>query len=257
MGYTAAVMTGPDAPIETRTLPDPSLGHGDLLLRIVASEVCGTDVHLHRGRLAGVPYPIIPGHVSVGEIVETRGVDTDATGRPLAPGDIVTFYDVWGTCHRCYYCAVAEQSNLCPSRKVYGITFGVDDGLHGGWAEAIHLREGTAVFTLPEELTSDDVIGGGCGLFTGFGSVERASIRPGDCVVVQGSGPVGLSAAAFSRLGGCGALFVIGDPAPRLDLARRRGAAVVLSRTTRPAGQSHEAVRRGTARRRAGRVIGG
>jgi L-iditol 2-dehydrogenase len=248
-------MTGPEAPIEIWTMDDPLLEAGDILLETVASEVCGTDVHLHHGQLAGVPYPIIPGHVSVGRIVELRGVAADAVGRPLSTGDTVTFFDVWGTCHRCYHCAVAGQPNLCPARKVYGITFGAHDGLHGGWAEAIHLKAGTAVFKLPEGLTSDDVIGGGCGLFTGFGSVERAEIRPGSCVVVQGSGPVGLSAAAFARLGGCGELFVIGDPAARLALATRLGADRSFSVSESTPAERLAAVREATGGRGADVVI--
>jgi len=224
VGQRAAVMTAPGAPMEVWSRPDPTLEPGDLWLEIVASEVCGTDVHLHGGRLAGVPYPIIPGHVSVGRIVETRGVERDAAGRRLAAGDTVTFYDVHGTCHRCYYCAIARQPNLCRERRVYGITFGANEGLHGGWAESIHLKSGTAVFRLPDGLDADDVIGGGCGLFTGYGAVERADLTPGSCVVVQGTGPVGLSAVAFARLAGCGALVAIGDPDARLELARRMGA---------------------------------
>lgn len=229
MSTRAAVMTAPGRPLELWTVDDPELAPGEVWLDIVASEVCGTDVHLHHGRLTGVPYPIIPGHVSVGRVRETRGVETDAGGRPLAPGDLVTFYDVVGTCHCCYYCAVAGQPNLCPQRKVYGITFGVGDGLRGGWAESIHLVAGTSVFRLPGGLDVDDVIGGGCGLFTGFGAVERADLEPDDTVVVQGSGPVGLAAAAFARLAGAGELLVIGDPDPRLDLARRMGADRTLS----------------------------
>ncbi len=230
-------MTAPGAPIEARTFEDPDLGPGDVWLEIVASEVCGTDVHLHRGQLAGVPYPIIPGHVSVGRIVETRGVSSDAMGRALTPGDLITFYDVHGTCHRCFHCTVAGQPNLCPERRVYGITFSAGDGLHGGWAESIHLRAGTALFRLPGSLSADDVIGGGCGLFTGFGAVERGDPAPGSTVVVQGSGPVGLSAAAFSRLAGAGPLVVIGDPPPRLDLARRFGADHALSVSDTEAGE--------------------
>jgi L-iditol 2-dehydrogenase len=232
MARKAAVMTAPHAPIEGWTLDDPRPAPGEVLLETVASEVCGTDVHLHRGQLAGVPYPIIPGHVSVGRVLESNGVQRDAVGRGLSAGDVVTFYDVWGTCHRCYHCAVAGQPNLCSARRVYGITFGAGEGLHGGWADVILLKSGTAIFKLPEGLHSDDVIGGGCGLFTGFGSVERADLRAGDCVVVQGSGPVGLGATAFARLAGCGPLVVIGDPEERLRLAGRMGADRTFSVST-------------------------
>ena len=248
-------MTAPHVPIEIRTFDDPSPDVGEVLLETIASEVCGTDVHLHRGQLAGVPYPIVPGHVSVGRVIESNGVDADAVGRPLAPGDVVTFYDVWGTCHRCFHCAVAGQPNLCGERRVYGITFSAADGLHGGWAEVILLRAGTAIFRLPHSLDADEVIGGGCGLFTGFGAVERAGLKPGDCVVVQGSGPVGLGATAFARLAGCGPLMVIGDPEARLSLARRMGADDAFSvAETEPAAR-HHAVMEATQGRGADVVI--
>lgn len=228
MTVRAAVMPAPDAPLEIRELEEPRLEPGDLLLETVASEVCGTDVHLHHGRLAGVPYPIVPGHVSVGRLLEARAVEADFEGRPLAPGDLVTFHDVIGTCHRCWQCLVARQPNLCPNRRVYGITLSARDGAHGGWAERIHLRAGTHVLTLPRGLAPDDVIGGGCGLFTGFAAVERAGPRMGDAVVVQGVGPVGLSAVAFAALGGAGLVVAIGDPEDRRGLARRLGADVAL-----------------------------
>lgn len=224
MSQRAAVMPAPGRPLEIRALADPTPGEGETWIEVVASEVCGTDVHLHHGRLAGVPYPIIPGHVSVGRVIETRGPGADAVGRTLAAGDLVTFYDVVGTCHRCFYCTVAGQSNLCASRRVYGITFPIGDGLRGGWADSMVLTPDTSIFRLPDGLSTEDVIGGGCGLFTGFGSVERADIRLGDAVVVQGTGPVGLAAVAFARLAGCGPLVAIGDPAARLDLAGQMGA---------------------------------
>ncbi len=229
MSQRAAVMTGPGRDLEVWSFEDPVLGRGETWVEIVASEVCGTDVHLFHGRLGGVPYPIVPGHVSVGRVIETREVARDALGAALRTGDLVTFYDVVGICGRCFHCAIAGQPNLCPSRRVYGITLSADEGLTGGWATSIHLRADTSIFKLPDDLTADAVIGGGCGLFTGFGAVERAPVGPGEAVVVQGSGPVGLAAAAFARLAGCGPLVVIGDPDARLALAEKMGADLTLS----------------------------
>jgi len=229
MPVRAAVMTKPMAPMETWEMDEPALEDGSILLETVASEVCGTDVHLHHGRLAGVPYPIVPGHVSVGRILEMRGVTTDALGAPLARGDDVTFYDVHEVCGACFHCTVALQPNRCPSRRVYGITYGVADGLLGGWAERIHLKPGVRVVKVPDGVSPDDVIGGGCGLFTGFAAVDRSTLAMGDTVLVQGSGPVGLAAAAFADLRGAGCVIVIGAPDARLELARLFGADVVLS----------------------------
>jgi len=228
MTIRAAVMTAPRAPIEVWDLTDPPLEPGGMLLETVASEVCGTDVHLYHGRLDGVPYPIVPGHVSVGRVGETNGIRHDALGAPLAEGDEVTFYDVHEVCNVCYHCTVAQQPNRCPSRKVYGITYSAHDGPLGGWAERIYLKPGVRIVKLPDGLPADQVIGGGCGLFTGFAAVERADPAMGDVVVVQGAGPVGLAAAAFASLRGAAVVAVIGAPQPRLDLALRLGADVPL-----------------------------
>ena len=229
MSIRAAVMTAPGEPLEIWTLDDPIVEPGGALLETIASEVCGTDVHLHQGRLTGVPYPIIPGHVSIGRLLEANGVDTDATGESLSPGDVVTFYDVHEVCNNCYYCLVARQPNRCPARRVYGITYSAHDGPLGGWAERIYLKPGVKIFKIPEQLKPEDVIGGGCGLFTGFAAVERSDLAMGDTVVIQGSGPVGLAASAFAHLRGAGLTVVIGAPTARLELALELGGDLTLS----------------------------
>jgi threonine dehydrogenase-like Zn-dependent dehydrogenase len=251
----AAIMPGPRKAIEIRDLPSPDLEPGAALLETVASEVCGTDVHLHHGRLAGVPFPIIPGHVSVGRVAALNGIKVDALGVPLAEGDLATFYDVHETCGQCFYCLVAKQPNRCPSRRVYGITYSADEGLLGGWAERIYLKPGVRILKLPVGLTADDVIGGGCGLFTGFAAVDRADIAMGDTVVVQGTGPVGLAAAAFAALRGAGAVVSIGAPAARLELALTFGADAALSIERCPPHERDAAVRERTGGRGADVVI--
>jgi D-arabinose 1-dehydrogenase-like Zn-dependent alcohol dehydrogenase len=248
-------MTAPGEPIELWELENPSVESGAILLETVASEVCGTDVHLHHGRLSGVPYPIIPGHVSVGRVMEMRDVESDALGVPLAVGDLVTFHDVHEVCNACYYCTVSKQPNRCPSRRVYGITYAAADGPLGGWSEQIYLKPGVRVVKVHESLSAEDVIGGGCGLFTGFGAVERSTLVMGDTVVIQGSGPVGLSAAAFATLRGAGRVIVIGAPAARLELAVAMGADEVLSVETDSPEDRLEVVRSQTDGRGADVVI--
>ena len=219
----AAVIPAPRQPVEVRTFAEPALEPGAVVLRTLAAEVCGTDVHLWHGRLSGVPYPLIPGHVSVGQVVATGGEVSDVENRPVRPDDIVTFLDVHGTCHSCWHCLVAKTSTRCPHRRVYGITFGADDGLLGGWSERIYLKPGTKILPLAPNVAPDAWIGGGCGLPTAVHAIELAQIRLGDRVLVQGSGPVGLSACALALLSGAGWVGVIGAPARRLDAARRFG----------------------------------
>ncbi len=248
-------MTGPRAPIELREFPEPRLVEGSALLETLYSEVCGTDVHLWHGRLSGVPYPIIPGHISVGRIDRMRGAIRDLEGNPYREGDIVAFVDVHETCGACYYCLVAKESTRCPHRKVYGITYGVADGLLGGWSEKIFIPPGVRLLRLPDGLTPETYIGGGCGLVTAFHAIERAGIRIGDSVVVLGVGPVGQSAIAFATLSGAERIIAIGAPDDRLRAATRMGATETLSIDQMPAAGRLDAVRSLTGGRGADVVI--
>ncbi len=224
----AAVMPAPRVPVEIREFPEPDLPPGGALLATAFSEVCGTDVHLWHGRLSGVPYPIIPGHVTTGTLDAIRGGLTDIEGRPLREGDRVAFFDVHRTCGRCLACTVHRTPTRCPSRRVYGITDPASEGLFGGWSEKVYLEPGVVVARLPDQVPFEAYIGGGCGLLTSVHIVERARLSLGDSVVVQGAGAVGLSAAALSRRSGAGQVIVIGGPASRLELARRMGADHVI-----------------------------
>jgi L-iditol 2-dehydrogenase len=224
----AAVMSAPRARIEIREYAEPDLPVGGALLRTALSEVCGTDVHLWHGRLSGVPYPIIPGHVSTGTLERVRGSIADIRGGVLQEGDRVAFFDVHRTCGRCLACTVHRTPTRCPSRRVYGITDPAAEGLFGGWSQKIYLEPGVAVARLPDAVSFESYIGGGCGLLTAVHVVERARHALGDTVVVQGAGSVGLSTAALFRRAGAGTVMVIGAPADRLALATRMGADAVI-----------------------------
>lgn len=221
-------MPGPQQPIELREFPRPELLRGSILLRTSCSEVCGTDVHLWHGRLSGVPYPIIPGHVSAGLIEAMHGSIAGIDGTALREGDRVVFFDVHRGCGRCRACTVHRTPTRCPARRVYGITHSADEGLFGGWAQAIYLEPDVLVTGLPDAVTLDDYIGAGCGLLTAVHVIERAAIRLGDSVVVQGVGAVGLSTIALARLSGASWIAAIGAPGTRLALARQMGATAVF-----------------------------
>lgn len=220
----AAVMPAPRTPIEIREFARPDLEPGAALLRTARSEVCGTDVHLWHGRLAGVPYPIVPGHVSAGTLESIRGPLRGIDGSVLREGDRAVFFDVHRTCGRCRACTVHRTPTRCSARRVYGITDSANEGLFGGWSQAIYLEPGVGIARLPDRVGFDDYIGGGCGLLTAVHILERAALRPGDSVLVQGTGAVGLSAIALARLNGASSVFAIGAPADRLQLAREMGA---------------------------------
>jgi L-iditol 2-dehydrogenase len=225
--FNAAVMSQPRAPMRVEQFDGPTLTRGSALLRTLYSEVCGTDVHLHHGRL-DVPFPIIPGHVSVGVVEAAGGSMRDIEGGTIKEGDVVTFLDVNETCNNCYQCLVARQPTRCPYRKVYGITYSSRDGLLGGWSEAIWMKPGVKMIKLPRDLTPETFIGGGCGLVTALHAVDMAELRLGESVAVLGAGPVGQSIIAFAALSGAGEIVAVGAPADRLDFARRMGATTTL-----------------------------
>jgi len=145
MNVLAAVMPAPRVPVEIREFPEPDLPPGGALLKTAFSEVCGTDVHLWHGRLAGVPYPIIPGHVTTGTLDKAHGPLRDVLGVALQEGDRLAFFDVHRTCGRCLACTAHRTPTRCLSRRVYGITDSANEGLFGGWAQKVYLEPGVII----------------------------------------------------------------------------------------------------------------
>jgi L-iditol 2-dehydrogenase len=242
MSIFAAVMPEPRVPVELREFPEPALEDGSVLLRTTFSEVCGTDVHVWHGRLSGVPYPIIPGHVSVGIAAKVRGRMRGVDGHDVREGDALTFFDVHRTCGRCRACAVTRTPTRCESRRVYGITDSAADGLFGGWSQAIYLEPGVAVARLPGGVPPQTYISGGCGLITAVHAIDRASIVLGDTVLVQGTGAVGLSIVALAKLSGATHVIAFGAPVDRLALATSMGADAVVDVQTTSAATRREMI---------------
>ncbi|HEY6044984.1 MAG TPA: zinc-binding dehydrogenase, partial [Pyrinomonadaceae bacterium] len=141
--------------------------------------------------------------------------------------DRVTFLDVHRTCNACWYCLVAKATTRCPHRKVYGITYGFDDGLCGGWAEQIYLKPGTRCIRLDAD--PETFMAGGCALPTALHAVERGGIAIGDTVLVLGSGPVGINAIILALMSGALRVLCIGAPHHRLETALEVGASDVLN----------------------------
>lgn len=229
----AAVLSQYDAPLEIRKFPLPeSVEPGAALVKVEMAGVCGTDVHLWHGQLP-IPLPVILGHETAGRIVELgAGLESDWTGGRLAPGDRIT----WSSsiiCGECFYCRVKKQPTRCLNRKAYGISYNCSEAPHllGGYSDYIYLRPKTAIFRLPEDLSTEAVVGAGCALVTAIHGLEHAAVEWGDQVVIQGSGPVGLACLALARDRGAGRVLVIGGPDHRLELARQFGADVCLDVT--------------------------
>src|SRR5687768_6871488 len=192
----ASVLEHFNAPLTLRDYPLPShIEPCAALVRTEMAGICGTDVHLWKGELP-IQLPVILGHETVGRIEQLGGgLEVDWTGQPLAVGDRVAWTSA-SSCGKCFYCAEKKQPTRCPHRRAYGIGYRSDQPPHflGGYAEFHYLRPGANIFKLPEDLATESVIGAGCALITAIHGVERIGIQWRDTVVVQGAGPVGISA---------------------------------------------------------------
>jgi L-iditol 2-dehydrogenase len=122
---------------------------------------------------------------------------------------------------------MAKASTRCPQRKVYGITYGLDDGLCGGWADQIYLKPGTRCIRLAAQ--PEIFMAGGCALPTALHAVERGDVAIGDTVLVLGSGPVGINAVMLALMRGALRVFCVGAPDQRLAVASEAGAFAVLN----------------------------
>lgn len=235
----ASVLDTFKSPLRCIEYPLPAeIEPGAMLVRTEMAGICGTDVHLWRGELP-IKLPVILGHETVGRIAKLgSGVEKDWNGHPLKLGDRITWTSTT-SCGRCYYCAVKNQPTRCPERRAYGIGYRCDSAPHflGGYADFHYLRPQANVFLIPEALSTESIIGAGCALITAIHGVERTGIDWQDTVVVQGVGPVGISAIAVAKSAGASRVIAVGGPQHRLDMARRFGAdeTIALESTATPA----------------------
>jgi threonine dehydrogenase-like Zn-dependent dehydrogenase len=222
----AAVLEQFEAPLMLRELPLPArVAPGAALVRTEMAGICGTDVHLWKGQLP-IALPVILGHETVGRLEQLGDdLERDWTGQPLKRGDRVTWNSA-ASCGLCYYCAEKRQPTRCPKRRAYGISYRCDQPPHllGGYGEFHYLHPRTTVFKLPDDLPTESVIGAGCALITAIHGIERTGVAWRDNVVVQGAGPVGISALAVAKSAGAAQVVVVGGPKHRLAMAKQFGA---------------------------------
>ncbi|MFC1735355.1 zinc-binding dehydrogenase [Candidatus Hydrogenedentota bacterium] len=228
----AAVLTGFDKPLDFQEFEVGELGAGEVLIKLEASGVCGSDVHMWRGKDPRTPLPLILGHEGIGRIAALAGEKTDILGRKLAEGDLV-MWERGLMCGKCYYCTIKKQPALCPTRKTYGISISCQDPPHlrGCYSAYLHLYDFSALIKLDGNIDPAVMVPASCSGATAAHTAEQCNINIGDTVVIQGPGPVGLFVLAFAVARGAGAIYVIGTEADkgRLELCKEFGATACLN----------------------------
>jgi len=254
----AAVLERFDEPLAVREFDVPEPAEGEVLVRLLAAGVCGSDVHMWRGKDPRTPLPLILGHEGVGEIAALGSHRTDVVGRELVVGDVV-MWERGIMCGRCYYCVVAKRPALCPLRKTYGISVSCKEPPHlrGCYAEYMLLFPVTNLLKIGQDIDASSLVAASCSGATAANAVEQCNVRSGDTVVVQGPGPLGLFVGAFALDAGASKLIVTGTERSRkrLDLAKAFGATETLCTSDMSGEQMVERVREVTDGRGADVVI--
>ena len=243
----AAVLKEFNSPLELVDFPKPEVHDGEVLIRMTAAGICGSDVHMWRGEDPRTPRPMILGHEGVGVIEEIGGgqLRRDLYGTELAVG-MPVIWDRAVVCGMCYFCAVKQLPNLCTSRWVYGIHKGCSDPPHlnGCYADHILLTSNTKIISLEQwgDFDPATLVSAGCSGATSANAIELAHVQIGDNVLVQGAGPLGLYLVGYAKARGAANVIVVEAVKPRMDLARRLGADIVLDFTSTTVEERKEAV---------------
>ena len=201
-----AVIEAPNKLAYTQ-VPDPTPRPDEVILRVAAAGLCGTDMHILHGEYEAV-YPIIPGHEFAGTIVEVGSAVDD-----LSPGLRVTA-DPNIFCHKCAYC-LRNQHNQCENLEAVGVN------RDGAFAEYVVVPRGSIypIGDLPF-VTAACAEPLGCVVL----AMQRASIPPGSNVLLMGAGPMGGLLAQAVAHSGAAKLVVSDLSARRLELVASLGA---------------------------------
>lgn len=229
MKRNAAVFTGPKKPFEVREFEVGAPGPGQVGLHLVSSGICGTDVHIHGGFLPMPGFPMVIGHEFIGRIDRLgEGAANDACGGVLKPGDLAIAC-VAIPCGKCFNCRRGETASCL----AFGVTYckNVNDAphFHGGFAEYLFSPAENLVL-LPKTVDPFAAAAFPCGGPTVIRACEYGGgFEPGELVVIQGNGSLGLFALAYAKAHGC-RVMMIGSSAnsERAELTRELGADAFL-----------------------------
>jgi 2-desacetyl-2-hydroxyethyl bacteriochlorophyllide A dehydrogenase len=198
-------------------VPEPELQHPqDAIVRVEASGICGSDLHIYHGRVP-VERGFTIGHEFVGTVL---AVGSDVERAAVGDRVLGCFHTACGTCVAC----VRGDYHRCLLGRTFGHGSKLGD-LQGAQAEQLLVpRANLTLRRVPEGMSADVALFAGDVMGTGYHAIAHAGTRAGDTVAVLGLGPVGLCAVQAARASGATRVFAIDTVAPRLALAEAFGA---------------------------------
>lgn len=233
----AVLVEGPDSGPRVAEVTVDAPGRGEVRVRIAASGICGSDLHVLHGRSNAGNYPVVLGHEGAGTI-ESVGEDVQT----VAVGDRVVVA-MGASCGRCARCAVGEAVHCVDPGRGYRLQGLMADGtarvhlaghdLHpfvgcGTLADLV-VVPAHEVVPVPDEVPFEVAALTACGVTTGLGAVLNvADVQPGMTTLVIGCGGVGLNVVQGCRLAGAGRIIAADTSPAKLELATRFGATDVI-----------------------------
>ena len=210
-------------------IPVPSIGPGEVLVKVLASGVCASDVKTHDGyRVWGSeaidPYietPVTPGHEFVGEVVALGEGAGEKYG--LQIGDHAVSEQIV-PCGECRYCRHGQYW-MCQPHDIYGFKKGRAEG---SWAEYMRFPAKALNYKVPKEIPVEQaalIEPMACAIH----AVQRGDIQLGDVVAIAGMGPIGLGMLQTAKLKGPSCLVALDLKPHRLELAKKLGADVAIN----------------------------
>ena len=203
-----------DAPrqFQYRDVPEPKIESDDVLVRVDACGLCGTDLHIHEGEFAP-NFPLIPGHEFTGEIVALGGAVKDLKQRQRVVGNSNQ------SCGKCFYCLRGDFL-LCLNLRAYGVT------QNGGFAQYLRIKA-DRIFPIGNLSSREAVMvePSACAVH----GMEVLAMKPGSDVLLFGAGPTGQVLAQLLKLNGAGRLVVAAPAGPKLELVARLAADEIVA----------------------------
>ncbi|MEM3730800.1 MAG: alcohol dehydrogenase catalytic domain-containing protein [Candidatus Bathyarchaeia archaeon] len=209
----AAVLYGPYK-LSLSDVEKPQAKSDEVLIRIRAVGICGTDIETYHGKYP-VKYPIIMGHEAAGEVAQVGENVTQ-----VDVGDRVVIDPIF-SCGKCYLCLLGKR-NLCPNGGLLGRDMGI-----GAYAEYTVLPE-KMVFKFPENISYEEATTIQL-LTTVYHGQKRIKIMPNDSVAILGQGAAGLLHTRLAKLSGANPIIATARSSWKLDLAKRFGADITIN----------------------------
>lgn len=226
--------------VRVDTHPDPILEESDdIILKITATAICGSDLHLYRGKIPELKEGDILGHEFMGEVVD---VGKEVTA--LQKGDRVVVPFVIA-CGECFFCekqlfsacettnpdrgAIVNQKEILSGAALFGFSH-LYGGIPGGQAEYVRVpKANIGPIKIEDKLADEQVLFLSDILPTGYQAVINAEVGPRSSIAIFGAGPVGLMTAACARMLGVEKIFIVDHHLYRLEFARKMYDAIPLN----------------------------